>query len=1098
MAIPTAPPHPLKISVSTTLCALALLAAPAGTRAAVPAEDGPRVPYVLAQAAAQPAATKGKQSAQSSEDAAITATVRAWAQAWAGQDVERYLGFYSPTFKPGDGMTRKAWESQRRSRVKSPRSIVVTVDDVELTRPDATHATVKFRQTYESDRYRDQVGKTLDLVHEGDRWLIVKEEAAPVVPKTAAAAAAEKKAPAAPLAPSLGELRVLSNLGQRFHAEIELGALQHVRKDDLNVRLAPVDAYRQAGIVFNPVLVGAKATVEERDGKPFAVVITRERVQEPFLDLLVEVESKSGRLVRKYTALLDPPTYIPPPPAGAVVGPTPTAAETARPPAPKAAAQVKPPRAPKPSAPVSPPRAPKPAAPVSPPPAPAPGAKAPPAVAGTEYRVRAGDTLARIAGKHVQEGVTLDQMLVALYRANPDAFINGDINLLSAGSVLKIPDRATATALEPAQAEQTARALMSGAKEHGGVIAAKAPTVSPPATKPAGRAQGAAPAPESRVKLSRAEPGKPVTPSAAAAGADDRAARERALKEAMSRVEELEKTVADLQKLIQIRNEQIADLEQRIATMKSTAAAPAPKPAAEAPKPAIAPPKPAAEAPKPAATAPKPAVEAPKPAAQAPKPAPVAPKPAPEAPKPVAEAPKPAPAPPKPKPAPTPPKPRPAAQPAPEPSLIDEYLGDPYMTGGLAGVFVLLVAYGVYAWRKKKRALRSQLSESLLGAAAGAPAMQTAAAAAQGAAAAPGGGEDADPLEEADVYMTYGRDAQAEEILREAIRQGETRPLAYSMLLQIYAKRRDTEKFESTVLKMRGLVGGEGADWEKAMALGRSIDPGNSLYGQGEATEVTPAAEAAEEHEVDFDLDAISGAPAVEGAKAGAPEAQPVDFNIDATTSGMDKPSEVDMTIDFDLGGVTAEMPAQTGAGAPAAPGQPAETAPGSDVIDFDLGGVTTEMPAQSGAAAPAEGKPPQTGGIPPLELSLEGESAPAAGAAPDEGAGAAADLDLSLEPESGQAPQPHPAAASPPPPAAAPPAGAPDLSGISLDLSVTDSGGGGGDARLQEVATKLHLAKSFEEIGDHDAARELLDEVIKEGDSAQQAQAQKMLASLG
>ena len=63
----------------------------------------------------------------------------------------------------------------------------------------------------------------------------------------------------------------------------------------------------------------------------------------------------------------------------------------------------------------------------------------------------------------------------------------------------------------------------------------------------------------------------------------------------------------------------------------------------------------------------------------------------------------------------------------------------------------------------------------------------------------------------------------------------------------------------------------------------------------------------------------------------------------------------------------------------------------------------------------------------------------------------------------------------------------------------MTDSGGGGGgDARLQEVATKLHLAKSFEEIGDHDAARELLEEVIKEGDSAQQAQAQKMLASLG
>ena len=62
-----------------------------------------------------------------SEDAAITATVRAWAQAWAGQDVDRYLGFYAPAFKPDDGQSRKAWEDLRRSRVTGPRSIVVTI-----------------------------------------------------------------------------------------------------------------------------------------------------------------------------------------------------------------------------------------------------------------------------------------------------------------------------------------------------------------------------------------------------------------------------------------------------------------------------------------------------------------------------------------------------------------------------------------------------------------------------------------------------------------------------------------------------------------------------------------------------------------------------------------------------------------------------------------------------------------------------------------------------------------------------------------------------------------------------------------------------------
>jgi pilus assembly protein FimV len=205
---------------------------------------------------------------------------------------------------------------------------------------------------------------------------------------------------------------------------------------------------------------------------------------------------------------------------------------------------------------------------------------------------------------------------------------------------------------------------------------------------------------------------------------------------------------------------------------------------------------------------------------------------------------------------------------------------------------------------------------------------------------------------------------------------------------------------------------------------------------------------------------------------------------------GTQEPSEVDMTIDFDLSGVTSETEVPA---IPEAPAETTEEAPPAGAIDFDLGGVTTEMATVTNAA------PPEDGGMPSFELSLdtEGEqaptpapeTAPAAEATPSAG-DTGADLGLSIEPETGAAPAPAEAA----------PPGAPDLSGISLDLSVTDSGGGGGggDTRLQEVATKLHLAKSFEEIGDHDAARELLEEVVKEGDAAQQAQAQQMLASLG
>ena len=80
MAFPTAPPHPLRISVAATLFALSLIAAPACAQAAEPVEPDARSARVLAQAPAQPA--PAKPSAESSEDAAITATVRAWAQAW--------------------------------------------------------------------------------------------------------------------------------------------------------------------------------------------------------------------------------------------------------------------------------------------------------------------------------------------------------------------------------------------------------------------------------------------------------------------------------------------------------------------------------------------------------------------------------------------------------------------------------------------------------------------------------------------------------------------------------------------------------------------------------------------------------------------------------------------------------------------------------------------------------------------------------------------------------------------------------------------------------------------------------------------------------
>jgi len=771
-------------------------------------------------------------------------------------------------------------------------------------------------------------------------------------------------------AAGLGELHVLSALGQPLRAEIAIVALKSGEKDSLSVRLASSEAFRQAGIEFNPALIGVKMAIQRRDGKPVVAISTREPVNEPFVEMLVELEWASGRLVREYTLLLDPPTYIPPPPAGAVSGPTPPAV-------------------------AAPTQAIVPATPSEPA---APSAQAPAMTGGVDYEVAKGDTLAKIAREHMHAGVTFNQMMVAIYRANQDAFIRDNLNLVRAGRILRIPDRDAVATVGPEDARDTVLAHMASFAEYRREIAARAPTA------PAGEgtrtaegqisAPGGAAAPDAtkdQLKLSRAEPGKPG--GTAAASGDDRVARDRELKEAQSRVEELEKNVTDLQKLLEIKNQQVAELEKRAA---QPMAVPAPKPAAEAPKPAA---------------------EAPKPAAETPKPAPVAPKPTAEAP-------------PKPKPAPIKPaaKPRPVP-PAPEPSFVDEYLGDPLMIGGIGAVILLLIGYGSYAWKKKKRSAQSQLGDDLLGVAAGGAAGAATGAAAASAAiggeAVPGAeAEEVDPLAEADVYMAYGRDAQAEEILREALQKDASRPAVHSKLLEIYAKQRDAKRFEEGALKLKALVNGEGPEWDKTMALGRAIDPGNRLYGEGAAAAAAP--------------------------EINTPEAPVLDFDIAATASGMHRASP-DVTLDFDLGGTTTEAPVpESEAAAPASP----DITGGR--LDFDLGTSTTEK--SSVAEEPAAA--PDTGGGLDFELSLEGDEAPA-------------------EPER---------------------AGGPDLASISLDLGDGEGPGaaGGGDAKWQEVATKLDLAKAYEEMGDKDGARELLSEVVKEGDAAQQAQAQQLLASLG
>ena len=848
---------------------------------------------------------------------------------------------------------------------------------------------------------------------------------------------------AAPVAQAagLGRLTVLSPLGQPLNAEIEIVALRPGEDDGLSARLATPDAFRQAGIEPTAAHTMMRFALERRGGRSFIRVTTAQPVNEPFLDLLVELQWSTGRLVREYTVLLDPPEYKGTQAIAAAPPPKP-AAPSAQP-LPPVEAKPAPAPEPEPGAkPAAPETEPLPSAaapaPASTPPAATPPAATPPAGGDAGYEVKRGDTLGAIARQHLPPGVTLNQMLIALYRANPDAFIRENVNLVRAGRILSIPSGDSFGTVDLDEANRLVRTHHAEFNEYRSRLAA-APAKADAASgqravegqieaKPPAAAPSAAP---DQLRLSKADAAaKPPAPAARAAQDDDAAARERALKEAQSRVTDLEKNVADLQKLLELKNQQLAELEKR-------AAAKSAPPAAAAPPVAITPvPAPVAKAPETKAP------ETPKPEAAQPAPIPQVKKaePAKPAPRKVA-----------------------APPPPPAPSLLDEFLDNQFALLGLALIVLLLLGYGVWSWRKKK-ASQARFQDSVLGAAAGGAAFGAAAAGSgtpsvsQTSVNQPVAGmeaEEVDPIAEADVYMAYGRDAQAEEILKEALQKDGKRIPVHAKLLEIYANRKDTRSFEETALKVKTLTGGSGPEWDRAAALGRSIDPGNGLYGGAAPAAVAPAAAGA-------------------AAAAAAP------------------------TLDFDLGGATSP-------GTPSFPDisldekKDEPSAPSS--IDFDLG-VSGDKPTSDftpeGTLIMDKGEPEKTASDGGLDFNLDigGEEkkeapAPAAATAAAEASGGLDfDLDLDMGGDKGAAPDRTAAASTP----------SMDLSDISLDLGSAGepSAGTGSDPKWQEVATKLDLAKAYEEMGDKDGARELLGEVMKDGDPGQKGQAEQLLAKLG
>jgi pilus assembly protein FimV len=342
---------------------------------------------------------------------------------------------------------------------------------------------------------------------------------------------------------------------------------------------------------------------------------------------------------------------------------------------------------------------------------------------------------------------------------------------------------------------------------------------------------------------------------------------------------------------------------------------------------------------------------------------------------------------------------------------------------------------------------------------------------------------DVDPVAEADVYLAYGRDLQAEEILKEALRATPDRLAIRLKLLEVYAKRRDTKGFEQLAIQLFAETGGVGEDWARAQELGRQIDPENPLYQPGGAPSQSAGGREAPPEPMDAStMPHTAGHLATEplGRSSGAVDTSPM--------------SGFDLDLDLDLGSPTpAAAPVSPIAmDATQAMATTVEQAPLS--MDFDL----SEPPAPVDPAAPTD-----------LEFDLDdlgsldqpAEQPPAA-------AGAALDFDLSSinldlpEVSEPEAPAPIPVAESAPmddldlPPefaamineGSAPAAEATDPLANAFDL-MEDEG--------DPLQRQLELADEFRQIGDTEGAREVLQELISKASGPLRDKAQAMLNEL-
>jgi len=837
----------------------------------------------------------------------------------------------------------------------------------------------------------------------------------------------------------LGAIQVRSGLNQPLNAEIPVIVSSPTEADGLIVQIASADDFDRVGLsrssVSVPIQVGLSKNAR---GETIIRLTSEDPVRDPFLGLLLEANWPKGRLLREYTVLLDPPVMAP-----AVKGASAVAVAAAD--SERAATQPLP--APAPARPAAPPPRPAQAAapaPAAKPAAPTPAPSAPPAArvasAGEYGPVAAGETLGEIArATRPGENVSVNQMMLALLKHNPNAFFQDNINALKRGAVLRIPSAeevaATGSAREAAAAARSQIEEWRGGlsttptriADTGAAPVPASPTDSARPTTPRATGERLALVPPREGSASQSAADRPAGGTPGGTGDAATRAELARVKEALTSREqesgELRSRVRDLEdmrdkntRLISLQSSELAELREKLRKLQEdaakaaaapqvTAVPPAPTPAAASPVPAVTPAEPASTSP-PVVTAAdiwgdaEKAASTQEPPGALPEATPTVAPVEPVAPPgdaifpaqpdpavtdiqtaPLVDAAPPTPAVQLPVPA---ADVKPVVAPVPARSTAPWYLESWAL--GAAGVGgLLLVLLGLAGLRKRKP----------VGAAAGRASI------AEAFGDSPIGAGRASAVLDGE-----------EEALIEQVRDDPSNAGAHLELLSLYYANRDTAKFEAAAEEMYAYVADPNQpEWREARSMGEELVPHNPLFGgESELSDFAGDGYAETSPESGFSFDDVAPAEATEFE----------DFRFDEPPASPAALTDPLKTSAF----------------------QALPEAPPAPAFDFDLG-QTSAPPSR---ASVPDDSAFNFDDLPPIDSPRT-----SAESVLDDGPRSAAAID-------------------------------------------DDEFFAGEDA----IGTKLDLAKAYLDMGDPEGARSMLEEVLAEGSDSQQAEARKLIAEIG